>query len=80
MEKSKRLRSNSKLTTRCEHPNQPAKHHQWSNESMFGELKVVQEGNVSINHAATEHGIPKTTYKDYVSDLVDCLCPICTEK
>ena len=31
---------------------------------MFGELKVVQEGNVSINHAATEHGIPKTTLKN----------------
>ena len=33
---------------------------------MLGALQAVQEGTVSINRAATEYGIPKTTLKDRV--------------
>ena len=46
------------------------KYKQWSEESMLGALKAVQDGAMGCNRAAVEYGVPKTTLKDRVSSRV----------
>ena len=46
------------------------KYKQWSEESMLGALKAMQDGAMGCNRAAVEYGVPKTTLKDRVSGRV----------
>ena len=43
--------------------NRPEKLRKWSNESMLGDLKVVNEGRMGVNRAAVSYGVPRTTLK-----------------
>ena len=46
------------------------KRKQWSEESMLGAIKAVQEGTLGVNRAALEFAVPKTTLKDRLSGRV----------
>ena len=52
--------------TCCE---RPKKYKKWSDVSMVGALKAVEEG-MAINRAAVEYNVPKTTLLDRVSGQV----------
>ncbi len=51
-------------------PVRPKKRKQWSEDSMKAAIKAVQDGLTSINRAADEHGVPRTTLKDRLSGRV----------
>ena len=51
-------------------PNRPSKLRQWSDETMRAAMNSVQEGVMSINRAAIEHGVPTTSLKDRISGRV----------
>ena len=74
MGKPKRLRSNPKLPRRNDKAhnkaNRPSKLREWSDEAMRAAMSSVQGGEMSINRAAIEHGVPKTTLKDRMSGRV----------
>ncbi len=38
--------------------------------SMVGAMQAVKNGNMGCNRAATEYGVPKTTFKDRLSGRV----------
>ena len=40
------------------------KYKQWTDESMLGAIKAVEEGRMGINRAALEHNVPKATLSD----------------
>ncbi len=48
-------------------PVRPKKRKQWSEDAMKAAIKAVQDGLTSINRAADEHGVPRTTLKDSLS-------------
>ena len=52
------------------HTRPPAKRKQWSNRQIEEAMKAVQKGDIGINQAAREYGIPRTTLKDWVSGRV----------
>ena len=64
----KRKKATSRATTK--RLSQPEKLRQWSNESMFGALKAVKEGQMDVNRAALSFGVPHTTLKDRVAGRV----------
>ena len=43
------------------HTRPPAKRKQWSNRQMEEAMKAVQKGDIGINQAAREYGVPRTT-------------------
>ena len=47
-----------------------AKRKQWTNEQMFGAMKAVQECGSSIDRAAIEYGVPRTTLRVRISGRV----------
>ncbi len=51
-------------------PVRPNKRKQWSEDAMKAAIKAVQDGLTSINRAADEHGVPRTTLKDSLSGRV----------
>lgn len=64
-----RSRSHSAPVVLCKLSNRPSKRKTWTNEQMVAAMKAVEEGQ-SINSAAHDHGVPKTTLKDRVSGRV----------
>ena len=46
------------------------RYRQWSDESMLGAMKEVQEGTMGLNRAALEYGVPKATLNDRLSGRV----------
>lgn len=51
-------------------PNRPKKLRQWDDGAMVSAMNVVACGNMGINRAALEFGVPQTTLKDRVSGIV----------
>ena len=43
----------------------------WDNQSMVMAIEAVKEGRMGVNHAAKEHGVPRTTLKDRLSGRVE---------
>ena len=64
-----RKRSRSAPATLSVSPRQPKKRKQWSDEHMKAALKAVEDGE-SINRAARDYGIPRSTLYDRVSGKV----------
>ena len=50
--------------------NRPKVLKQWSNDSMLGAMQAVQTGEMGVNRAALEYGVPRTTLKDRISGRV----------
>lgn len=50
--------------------NRPKKYKKWSNESMTGAMKAIADGLFSVNRAAEEFGVPRSTLKDRISGKV----------
>ena len=50
--------------------NRPKKLRQWDDESMVSAMNAVANGELGINRAALEFGVPKTTLKDRLSGRV----------
>ena len=48
----------------------PKRYKEWSDVSMENALRAVKEGEMGVNRAALEFGIPKTTLKDRLSGRV----------
>ena len=44
--------------------NQPKKLRQWDDESMVSAMDTVANGELGVNQAALEFGVPKTSLKD----------------
>ena len=60
------MRSHSAPVVLCKLSNRPSKRKTWTNEQMVAAMTAVEEGQ-SINSAAHDHRVPKTTLKDRVS-------------
>ena len=67
---TKRKRSKSAPPV-LQSPVKRIKRKQWTNEQMEKALKKVESGETSINQAAKDHGVPRTTLKDRVSGRVE---------
>ena len=50
--------------------NRPAKRKQWTREQMEAAMKAATSGTASINRAAVDHGVLRTTLKDRLSGCV----------
>ena len=48
-------------------PAKRTKHKQWRDSQMIAAMNAVKHGKISLNEAATAHGIPKITLKDRVT-------------
>ena len=54
----------------CSQPTQRKRRKLWDNESMINAMEAVKSGNMRVNEAAREHGVPCTTLKDRLSGRV----------
>ena len=68
--KRKRKRSMSAPPV-LQSPSKRTKRKQWTNEQMEKALEKVKSGNISINQAAKDYGVPPTTLKNRVSGRVE---------
>jgi len=50
------------------------KYRKWTNESMLGAMKAVQEGSMGLNRAALQYNVPKATLSDRLSGRVTHGC------
>ncbi len=50
--------------------NRPKRLRNWDNESMLRAIEAVQKGEMGVNRAALECGVPRTTLKDRLSGRV----------
>ena len=55
----------------CSQPTQRKRRKLRDNESMINAMEAVKSGNMGVNQAAREHGIPCTTLKDRLSGRVE---------
>ena len=60
-------KENRKPSSKPKPPKRPQKLRLWSNESMLGAMKAVQDGRMGVNRAALEFQVPRTTLKDRIS-------------
>ena len=51
-------------------PNRSSKRKRWTPEQMTAAMESALSGNMSINHAAEFHGVPRTTLQDHLSGRV----------
>ena len=63
-------KENRKPSSKPKPPKRPQKLRLWSNESMLGAMKAVQDGRMGVNRAALEFQVPRTTLKDRISGRV----------
>ena len=48
----------------------PSKLRQWTNEAMEAAMRAVYDGEMGVNQASREYGIPTTTLRDRISERV----------
>ena len=68
--KGKKFRCLSGCTLSLPTSNRPKKLRQWDDDAMGRALEAVTEGKMSVNRAAVEYNVPRTTLKDRVSGRV----------
>ena len=68
--KKKRSRCGKENKNPEKWPSRPKKHCQLSDESMLGALKAVMDGEMGVNRAVLEFGVPCTTLKDRIAGRV----------
>ena len=50
--------------------NQPSKLRQWTNEAMEAPMRAVYDGEMGVNQASREYGVPTTTLRDRINEHV----------
>ena len=68
-------RSHSAVATKAQKSQKLQSHHptklkQWKDEQMRKAMDAVMNGELGVNRAALEFGVPKTTLKDIISGKV----------
>ena len=48
----------------------PSKLRQWANESMEAAMRAVYDGEMGVNQASREYGVPTTTLRDRISERI----------
>ena len=48
----------------------PSKLRQWANESMEAAMRAVYDGEMGVNQASREYGVPTTTLRDCISEQI----------
>ena len=46
----------------------PSKLRQWTNEAIEAAMRTVYDGEMAINQASREYGVPTTTLRDRISE------------
>ena len=64
------LRGDEKQVIDLEWPNLKKRRKLWSDEAMVNAMAAVQSGEMGVNKAALEYGVPKTTLKDRIAGRV----------
>ena len=62
--KKKQISQEKRLSSTLQWMEPPRKQLKWTNQSMLAAINAVVEGNISINKAAMEYGVPRTTLQD----------------
>ena len=68
--KKKQISREKRLSSAPPVMESPRKQLKWTNQSMVAAINAVVEENSSINKAATEYGVPRTTLQDRITGRV----------